>query len=388
MNLHEYQSKQLLRSVGLNTPCGILFHSLEDIKAWLNEVKRNVNKEKWVAKCQIHAGGRGLVGAVRLMECEQDVLHFAAKWLGTRCVTHQTTGCGLPVNILLIEPEIKSKQAFYLSIMVDRRTQTLIVLASTQAGSHIEETGDTLVKIEVNLLKSSFLPLGYQLAEKLAIVDLDIQKSFANVVIKLIDVVLKNDLILAEINPLICTNDNRFVCLDAKTVIDDNALFRHPELLKWRDVTQEDMEEYRASEQGFSYVRLSGNIGCMVNGAGLAMATLDTIALYGGKPANFLDVGGATTKTRIVQALQLILSDAHVNGILVNIFGGIVCCDLIAEGLIAVLKSTKLNLPLVVRFEGNGKKRATQLLLKSGLTIVIAENLEDAVQKILFLVKK
>lgn len=392
MNLHEYQAKQLLQQAGLRIPTGHVCHSITDIQTWLAQLKKIGKKDRWVAKCQIHAGGRGLVGAVRIMESEQEIWQFASQWFGQRCVTNQTDSQGLPVNSILFEAEIKVKQDFYLSVVIDRSSQNLIILASNQVGIHIEDSlncpGSRLVRMAVNLLQPVSCQFGYQLAQQLAIKDSHCQQQLAQLIIALIGAVRRHDLLLAEINPLIYTVDNQFVCVDAKVVVDDNALFRQPELLQWRDVRQEDMQEYKASQQGFSYIRLGGNIGCMVNGAGLAMATLDTISFYGGMPANFLDVGGAATKDRIIEAIHLILCEARLNGILVNIFGGILRCDLIADALITAVDRIGCNLPIVARLEGSGAAQAQQLLATSGLNIVVANTLEEAAQKIVFLVRQ
>lgn len=340
---------------------------------------------KWVAKCQVHAGGRGKAGGVICTENFDEIKRFAEHWLGQRLVTYQTDEKGQPVNKILLEQASSIKTELYLGAVVDRALKRVVIIASTEGGMDIESTATNTPELIFTMPIDPLLgPCAYQgreLAFKLGLTG-KLVNQFAKIFTNLAKLFIENDLSLAEVNPLVITEDEELLCVDAKIVLDDNALYRHPELSQLRDITQEDERESIATKQGLSYVSLSGNIGCMVNGAGLAMATMDIIKLYGGEPANFLDVGGGTTKERVCEAFKLIVSDSHVKAILVNIFGGIVRCDLIAEGIIAAIEEIDLAIPVVVRLEGNNAEIARAMLANSDLNIISAESLSDAAQKI------
>lgn len=390
MNLHEYQAKQLLSRAGLGIPQGSLCRSLEEVDAWLECPNRHFVRATWVAKCQIHAGGRGGVGGVVTLHDTNDLRVFATRWLGQRLSTPQTSPEGLSVDAILIEAEEHIKTSFYLSVCFDRNIPALVVIASPHGGVDIEEKTQSdktsYTTLKINSISGPTLEQGYELARRLGIHQEKMVLQFTDVFMKLATWAWRNDVTLAEINPLVYTLSNQFVCLDAKITLDDNALYRHPEWQQLRDPNQEDPREYAASQSGFSYVSLGGNIGCMVNGAGLAMATMDTISAYGGKPANFLDIGGGTTARRVTEAIKLIVSDPYVEGIVINIFGGIVRCDMIAEGLIDAFSSLKLTLPIVIRLEGNNADHAKKTLLKSQLKVLLADDVDDAAQKIISIV--
>ncbi|WP_392559258.1 ADP-forming succinate--CoA ligase subunit beta [Orbus mooreae] len=385
MNLHEYQSKLLFKKYDLPVPVGYVCHSVEEVSETLAEIAAQNLQGKWVAKCQVHAGGRGKAGGVICTDNFQDIKKFAAHWFGQHLVTYQTDSKGQPVSKILIEQASDIQKEFYLGAIVDRASQRIVIMASTEGGMDIEtvatKTPELIFKTEIDPLTGPNAYQGRELAFKLGLSGKLINQ-FAKIFINLSKLFIENDLSLAEINPLVITTTEELLCLDAKIVLDDNALYRHPSLSILRDITQEDERESIATKQGISYVSLAGNIGCMVNGAGLAMATMDIIKLYGGEPANFLDVGGGTTKERVCEAFKLILSDKNVKAILVNIFGGIVRCDLIADGVIAAIKEIELNVPVVVRLEGNNADIARKILADSQLNIISAESLADAAEKI------
>lgn len=385
MNLHEYQSKMLFKKYGLPVPVNYLCNSVDEIIEKLAELANQENQMKWVAKCQVHAGGRGKAGGVICTENFDEIKRFAEHWLGQRLVTYQTDEKGQPVNKILLEQASSIKTELYLGAVVDRALKRVVIIASTEGGMDIESTATNTPELIFTMPIDPLLgPCAYQgreLAFKLGLTG-KLVNQFAKIFTNLAKLFIENDLSLAEVNPLVITEDEELLCVDAKIVLDDNALYRHPELSQLRDITQEDERESIATKQGLSYVSLSGNIGCMVNGAGLAMATMDIIKLYGGEPANFLDVGGGTTKERVCEAFKLIVSDSHVKAILVNIFGGIVRCDLIAEGIIAAIEEIDLAIPVVVRLEGNNAEIARAMLANSDLNIISAESLADAAQKI------
>ncbi|PXY94807.1 ADP-forming succinate--CoA ligase subunit beta [Frischella perrara] len=385
MNLHEYQSKMLFKKYGLPVPVNYLCNSVDEIIEKLAELTNQENQMKWVAKCQVHAGGRGKAGGVICTENFDEIKRFAEYWLGQRLVTYQTDEKGQPVNKILLEQASSIKTELYLGAVVDRALKRVVIIASTEGGMDIESTATNTPELIFTMPIDPLLgPCAYQgreLAFKLGLRG-KLVNQFAKIFTNLAKLFIENDLSLAEVNPLVITEDEELLCVDAKIVLDDNALYRHPELSQLRDITQEDERESIATKQGLSYVSLSGNIGCMVNGAGLAMATMDIIKLYGGEPANFLDVGGGTTKERVCEAFKLIVSDSHVKAILVNIFGGIVRCDLIAEGIIAAIEEIDLAIPVVVRLEGNNAEIARAMLANSDLNIISAESLADAAQKI------
>lgn len=390
MNLHEYQSKLLFKKYGLPVPTNYICNSIDEITETLAEISsQNVN-EKWVAKCQVHAGGRGKAGGVICTNNFDEIKQFAQRWLGQRLVTNQTDNKGQPVNKILIEQASQILQEIYLGAIIDRAQQRIVIIASTQGGMDIEtianKTPQLIFKVAINPLIGACAYQGRELAFKLGLTGKLINQ-FVKIFINLVKLFIENDVSLAEINPLVITKEQELLCVDAKIVLDDNALYRHPDLSALRDITQEDERESIANKQGISYVSLNGNIGCMVNGAGLAMATMDIIKLYGGEPANFLDVGGGTTKERVCEAFKLILSDKNVKAILVNIFGGIVRCDLIAEGIITAIKEIELTVPVVVRLEGNNADIARTILANSQLNIISAESLSDAAHKVSALAK-
>lgn len=385
MNLHEYQSKQLFKQYGLPVPAGYVCHSIDEVNETIKRIASCSSSSNWVAKCQVHAGGRGKAGGVICTNNNQQIVDFAEKWLGQYLVTYQTNRSGQRVNQILIEQAYEIKKELYIGAVVDRASQRVVIMASTEGGMDIEtvanKTPERIYKVAIDPLTGPSAYQGRELAFKLGLSGKQIN-TFTQLFLGFAKLFLDKDITLAEINPLVITTDNKLVCLDAKIVLDDNALFRHPDLVALRDPTQEDKLESLAADQGLSYVSLDGNIGCMVNGAGLAMATMDMIKLYGAEPANFLDVGGGTTKQRVTEAFKLIISHNKVKAILVNIFGGIVRCDLIAEGIIAAVKEIGLTIPVVVRLEGNNAELARQILSDSQLQIITATSLDDAAQKI------
>ncbi|MCO6544969.1 MAG: ADP-forming succinate--CoA ligase subunit beta [Gilliamella sp.] len=386
MNLHEYQSKYLFKQYNLPVPEGYVCNSIGEIQDTLAELSSGKTSDALVAKCQVHAGGRGKAGGVICTQNYSEIMQFAEKWLGQYLVTYQTNDKGQPVNKILIEKASNIQKELYLGAVVDRSSKRVVIMASTEGGVDIESVAE---KSPYLIHKTSLDPLtgpcayqGRELAFKLGLTGKLINQ-FTKLFINFAKLFLENDVSLAEVNPLVITDSDELICLDAKVVLDDNAIFRHPNLNILRDTTQEDERESIAAKQGISYVSLNGNIGCMVNGAGLAMATMDIIKLHGGSPANFLDVGGGTTKERVAEAFKLILSDKNVKAILVNIFGGIVRCDLIADGIISAIKEIGLTVPVVVRLEGNNAQLAREILAESKLNVITAESLIDAAQKII-----
>lgn len=390
MNLHEYQSKYLFKQYNLPVPEGYVCNSIGEIQDTLAELSSGTNLGAWVAKCQVHAGGRGKAGGVICTQNYSEIMQFAEQWLGQYLVTYQTTGKGQPVNKILIEKASNIQKELYLGAVVDRSSKRVVIMASTEGGVDIEsvaeKTPNLIYKISLDPLTGPCSYQGRELAFKLGLTGKLINQ-FTKLFVNFAKLFLENDVSLAEVNPLAITDSDELICLDAKVVLDDNAIFRHPNLNILRDTTQEDERESIAAKQGISYVSLNGNIGCMVNGAGLAMATMDIIKLHGGSPANFLDVGGGTTKERVAEAFKLILSDKNVKAILVNIFGGIVRCDLIADGIISAIKEIGLTVPVVVRLEGNNAQLAREILAKSKLNVITAESLLDAAQKIVAVAK-
>jgi succinyl-CoA synthetase beta subunit len=382
MNIHEHQGKELFRKYGIATPNGKAVYSVEDaVKA-----AESLGGKKWVVKAQIHAGGRGKGGGVKLANSIDEVRAHASKILGMQLVTHQTGPEGKKVQRLLVEEAGSIAKELYLSMLVDRATSLVTFLASTEGGMDIEEvSAKTPEKIGSIAIDPA---LGFQafharaISKVLGIKDPELQKQVAAIGANLYRLFLEKDCSMVEINPLILTSDNRVVALDAKINFDDNAMFRHKDILEMRDLSEENPAELEASKFGLSYIALSGTVGCMVNGAGLAMSTMDIIKLYGESPANFLDVGGGATRENVTAAFKIITSDPSVKAILVNIFGGIMKCDIIAEGIIAAVKDTGLKVPLVVRLEGTNVDKGKEILAKSGLKITPAENLKDAGEKI------
>lgn len=381
MNLHEYQAKQLFASYGLPVPRGEVAYSPDDAL----QVASTLSGSRWVVKAQVHAGGRGKAGGVKLVSTKEELATFTQSLLGTRLVTYQTDAHGQPVNAVLIEEVSEIDRELYLGAVIDRASRRVVFMASTEGGVEIEkvaeETPEKIFKAEIDPIVGVMPFQGRELGFKLGLNDAQI-KQFTQLMMGLGKMFLECDLSLLEINPLVITKSGNLVCLDGKVTLDDNALYRHPQLKGLRDTTQEDERENRAHDWELNYIPLDGEIGCLVNGAGLAMATMDVIKLHGGEPANFLDVGGGATKERVCEAFKIILSDENVKGILVNIFGGIVRCDLIAEGIIAAVKEVNMTVPVVVRLEGNNATLGADILNNSDLNVIAANSLTDAAKKI------
>jgi len=387
MNLHEYQAKQLFAAYGIPVPNGRPARSPADAVA----ATQTLGGSLWVVKAQVHAGGRGKAGGVKLCRSTEEVRAAAVGMLGKRLVTHQTGPEGLPVGMLLIEAGSDIARELYLSVLVDRSREQVVFMASAAGGMEIEEVA---AKSPQKIFRVHVHPAAgvqpYQIRElafALGITEKTQLATFSKIVDGLYRLFMEKDASLVEVNPLIVTTDGRVLALDAKLNVDDNALFRHPELAAMRDASQEDPRESEARQHELNYVSLDGNIACMVNGAGLAMATMDIIKLYGGTPANFLDVGGGATSERVTAAFKLILSNRSVKAILVNIFGGIVRCDLIAEGIIAAVKDVGVRVPVVVRLEGTNVEQGKKLLASSGLAITPANDLTDAAKKVVASIK-
>mgnify|MGYP001088953045 CR=1 FL=1 len=381
MNLHEYQAKELFRRYGMPVPNSVVATTAAEAKAACD----SLNGSKLVVKAQVHAGGRGKAGGVKLVDTPEEVRQFAGELIGKNLVTFQTDANGQPVHKVLVEETCEIASELYLGAVIDRASQRVVIMASTEGGMEIEkvaeETPEKILKAAVNPLVGVMPYQCRELAFGLGLKG-DQIKQFSKLLTGLGKLFVAEDLALVEINPLVITGAGDLLCLDGKINIDGNALYRHPDLVEMRDTTQEDERELRASEWDLNYVALDGTIGCMVNGAGLAMATMDIVKLHGSSPANFLDVGGTATKERVAEALKIILSDGNVKGILVNIFGGIVRCDLIAEGIIAAVGEVGIEVPVVVRLEGNNADKGAELLNNSGLNLIAANDLTDAANKI------
>lgn len=381
MNLHEYQAKHLFAKYGLPVPNGRVVYSADEALSALSEL----DTDKWVVKAQVHAGGRGKAGGVKLVDNKSDLTQAVKQLLGSRLVTYQTDKNGQPVHSILIEETCAIARELYLGAVVDRASRRVVFMASTEGGVEIEkvaeETPEKIFKVVVDPLVGVLPYQARAVAFKLGLKDKQV-KQFTHLMMGLGKLFVESDLSLLEVNPLVVTEQGDLLCLDAKVNIDDNAMFRQNTLKELRDVTQEDERVNRAHEWELNYIPLEGSIGCMVNGAGLAMATMDIIKLHGGEPANFLDVGGGATKERVTEAFKIILSDSNVRGILVNIFGGIVRCDLIAEGIIAAVAEVNTSLPVVVRLEGNNAELGAQRLAECSLNIIPATSLTDAAQKV------
>jgi succinyl-CoA synthetase beta subunit len=381
MNLHEYQAKQLFESYGLPTPRGEVAYNVDDAILVVDQLSTS----RWVVKAQVHAGGRGKAGGVKLVSNKEELGAFVQSLLGTRLVTYQTDANGQPVHAVLVEETSDIDRELYLGAVVDRASRRVVFMASTEGGVEIEkvaeETPEKIFKITVDPIVGVMPFQCREIAFKLGLT-VDQTKQFSHLIFGLTKMFIECDLSLLEINPLVVTKKGDLVCLDGKVTIDDNALYRQPKLKGLRDATQEDDRVNHAHDWELNYIPLDGEIGCMVNGAGLAMATMDVIKLYGGEPANFLDVGGGATKERVCEAFKIILSDPHVKGILVNIFGGIVRCDLIAEGILVAVKEVNVNVPVVVRLEGNNAELGADILNKSDLNVIGASSLTDAAKKI------
>ena len=379
MNLHEYQAKQLFQQFGIAVPDGVVADSAQAALA----AAESLGGDEWMVKAQVHAGGRGKAGGVKRVRGHSELQQVVAALLQHQLVTPQTGPAGQPVNQVLIEQPTGIERELYLGMLVDRARERVVCMASEAGGMDIEEVARTwpekILTIEINPV-SGLMP--FQSRQLAFALGLDAQvKDLGRIMQGMYTLFLANDLSLVEINPLVVTVDHRLLALDAKINTDDNAHYRHPQLNDLRDATQEDERENRASQFGLNYVSLDGNIACMVNGAGLAMATMDLIKLHGGEPANFLDVGGGTTAAKVAEAFKLIISDPKVKAILVNIFGGIVRCDLIAEGIIQAVREVELAVPVIVRLEGTNVEQGRQLLADSGLAITSATGLTDAAHK-------
>lgn len=387
MNIHEYQGKELLRKYGVSVPDGKVAFTVDEAVQAAKELNSNVV----VVKAQIHAGGRGKAGGVKIAKNLDEVRTYAGELLGKTLVTHQTGPEGKEVKRLLIEKGCDIKKEYYIGIVLDRATSRVTLMASSEGGMEIEEVAE---KTPEKIFKETIDPLiglaPFQ-ARRIAF-NIGIPKELVNQAVKfmtgLYTVFVEKDCSIAEINPLVITGDGKVMALDAKLNFDSNALYRHPDILEYRDLDEEDTKEIEASKYDLSYIKLNGNIGCMVNGAGLAMATMDIIKYYGGEPANFLDVGGGATAEKVTEAFKIILSDNNVKGIFVNIFGGIMKCDVIATGVVEAAKQIGLSVPLVVRLEGTNVELGKNILHESGLNIVPAESMADGAQKIVELVGK
>ena len=379
MNLHEYQAKQLFRDYGIAVSDGVAASSAEQAE----NAALSLGVSKWVVKAQVHAGGRGKAGGVEVVDKIEKVREFADKWIGTNLVTFQTDADGQPVNQILVETCTEIENELYLGAVIDRASQRLVVMASTEGGVNIEEvaekTPEKIFKVEVDPIEGTNDMDADKLSSLLGLNDSQ-SSQFRSIYKGMVKLFLEKDLALLEVNPLVITGSGDLLCLDAKINIDSNALYRQEALHEMRDTSQEDERESKAAEWDLSYVALDGNIGCMVNGAGLAMGTMDIIKLHGGEPANFLDVGGTADAKRVAEAFKIILSDKNVNTVLINIFGGIVRCDVIADGIVEALTVMGVSVPVVVRLEGNNAQLGLKTLDECDLNIIPASNLQEAAE--------
>lgn len=384
MNLHEYQAKQVLRRYGLPVAEGIVASNRTEAEAAIDAIAG----ERWVVKVQAHAGGRGKAGGVQLVSNRQEAGDFAEKWLNQRLVTYQTGEAGVPVSKILVEPCCDIATELYLAALLDRDNRCLLVMASTEGGVEIEqvarENPDAIVRQSVNPMLGPMPWQGREMARQLGL-NAAQSKQFVQIFTGMIKAVRDCDLSLVEVNPLVITTAGDLFCLDAKINVDGNALHRQKDIEQMHDPLQEDEREAEAARWELNYVALDGDIGCMVNGAGLAMATMDLIKLYGASPANFLDVGGGATRDRVTEAFKIILSDQGVKAVLVNIFGGIVRCDLIAEGIVAAIQNVGVKVPVVVRLQGNQADAGSKILSESGLNIHAHEDLSEAARAVISL---
>jgi succinyl-CoA synthetase beta subunit len=381
MNLHEYQAKQLFKEFGLPVSEGFAVDTADEAV----EAAKKIGGERWVVKAQVHAGGRGKAGGVKLVSSHDEVRDFANNWLGKNLVTYQTDANGQPVAKILVESLTDIASELYLGAVVDRATRKIVFMASTEGGVEIEkvaeETPEKILKAVIDPTVGAQPYQGRELGFKLGL-NPDQVKQFTKIFLGLAKMFEQYDFALLEINPLVITDQGNLHCLDGKINIDSNALYRQPKIREMHDPSQEDEREAQAAQWELNYVALDGNIGCMVNGAGLAMGTMDIVKLAGGQPANFLDVGGGATKERVTEAFKIILSDDAVQAVLVNIFGGIVRCDMIAEGIMGAVEEVGVKVPVVVRLEGNNAELGRQKLAESGLNIIAAESLSDAADKV------
>ncbi|CAB1368704.1 ADP-forming succinate--CoA ligase subunit beta [Denitratisoma oestradiolicum] len=386
MKIHEYQGKEILRKFGVTTPRGKPAFSVDEAVKAAEELGGKV----WVVKAQIHAGGRGKGGGVKVAKSMDEVRQYASQILGMQLITHQTSAAGQKVNRLLIEEGADIKKEYYLAVLTDRATQKVAVMASSEGGMDIEEVAHATPEKILKEFADPLAGLTDQQAENLArgigVPDASLAMAKAEI-LKLYQCYMETDASLAEINPLILEGNGNIKALDAKFNFDSNALYRHPEIVAYRDLDEEDADEIEASKFDLAYISLDGNIGCLVNGAGLAMATMDTIKLFGAEPANFLDVGGGATTEKVTEAFKIMLKNPKVKGILVNIFGGIMKCDTIATGVVTAAKETHLSVPLVVRMKGTNEDLGKQILKDSGLPIISADTMAEAASKIVAAVK-
>jgi succinyl-CoA synthetase beta subunit len=380
MNLHEYQAKNLLRKYGVPTPQGEVVYKKEEAIALYHKM----GSERIVVKAQVHAGGRGKAGGVQVVKGSAEMVQAVTNLLGKNLVTIQTDHQGQPINSVLLEMPSNIQRELYLSMLVDRAARRIVVMASTEGGMDIEEVAHKTPEKILSVVVDPGVGLEpYQCRELFFKLNIDnhLMRSFTELVTNLYKAFVDSDMSMLEINPLVITAEKDLICLDAKIVLDENAIYRHPTLRELRDTTQEDARETEAKKWDLNYIALDGNIACMVNGAGLAMATMDLIKLHGGHPANFLDVGGGATKERVTEAFKLIVSDSNVEAIFVNIFGGIVRCDLIAEGIIAAVEEVGIRIPVVVRLQGNQADAGAKLLMESGLKVIAENDLTQAAKK-------
>lgn len=381
MNLHEYQSKQLFKEYGLPVSDGFACDTPEEAVA----AAKKIGGDKWVVKAQVHAGGRGKAGGVKLVQSDAEIREFAEKWLGNNLVTFQTDENGQPVSKILVESCTDIENELYLSAVIDRGSRRIVFMASTEGGVDIEtvaeETPEKILRATVDPLAGAQPFQARDIAFQLGLKGEQV-KQFTKIYLGLAKLFQEKDLALIEVNPLVITSEGNLHCLDAKINVDGNALYRQKQLVDMRDPSQEDEREAEASAWDLNYVALDGDIGCMVNGAGLAMGTMDIVKLHGGRPANFLDVGGGATKERVAEAFKIILSDTSVKAVLVNIFGGIVRCDMIAEGIIGAVEEVGVKVPVVVRLEGNNAELGSKKLADSGLNIIAAASLTDAAERV------
>ena len=387
MNIHEHQAKEILKEFGAPVSNGVVITSLSEIK---NKIS-NLKSEQFVLKAQIHAGGRGKAGGVKLVKGISELLQESKKMMGKILITHQTGPEGKEVKRLYIEEASNILKEFYLSCLVDRESSKIAFISSTEGGMDIEkvarENPEKIITTKIDLKKEG--PNDEEIKKIISIYNLNTDQEIeANKLVKsLYNILVEKDASLIEINPLIINDKKKILCLDAKMNFDDNAIFRRPEISKLRDLNEEEPAEIEASKYDLAYIKLNGSIGCMVNGAGLAMATMDIIKLYGKEPANFLDVGGGASKEKVSAALKIILSDKNVKGILINIFGGIMRCDVLAQGVVDAAKEINISVPLVVRLAGTNFKEGKEILDNSGLKLISAENLDDAAKKIVEAIK-
>ncbi len=387
MNIHEHQAKQILKKFGANVPEGIFGFTVDEV---ITKAKLSLKTNKFVLKAQIHAGGRGKAGGVKILNNIDELNKAAEELLGKTLVTHQTGPQGKEVKRLYVEESSNIEKEFYLSCLVDRASSKIAFISSEQGGIDIEEVArkspDKIITTKVEVLEDISVSDCEKIIEIFKLKE-EPKKQAIDLVKSIYKAFINTDASMIEINPLILTKEEKIVCLDAKMNFDDNALFKHPEIIKLRDLNEENTTEIEASKYDLAYIKLNGSIGCMVNGAGLAMATMDIIKLYGQEPANFLDVGGGASKEKVSAALKIILSDKNVKGILINIFGGIMRCDVLAQGVVDAAKEINISVPLVVRLAGTNFKEGKKILDNSSLKLISAEDLDDAAKKIVDAIK-